>query len=50
LHSPPLSFSHWPKFLPTITALSLHGALQPGKMSLFCALAEWFYTVGSLLQ
>jgi hypothetical protein len=38
------------KFLPTITVLSLQGALQPGKMSLFCALAEWLYAVGSLLQ
>jgi NAD-dependent DNA ligase len=31
---------------PPITALSL----QPGEMSLSCALAGWFYAVGSLLQ
>ena len=29
---------------------ALQRALQPGKMSLFCALAEGFYAVGSLLQ
>ena len=37
-------------FSAAISALSLQVALQPGKMSLFCALAEWFYTVGALLQ
>jgi hypothetical protein len=54
LFVPLLEFNPSPSFPDTasrtITALSLQRALQPGKMSLFCALPEAFYTVEALLQ